>query len=80
MSSKINTMNKKDLIKHIAESLEKTLPKDLDYSLPAINTLAEYIVKLLLKVMLVQLEKKKLDRQIELLEKYEEQLGEVLFE
>ena len=37
-------MNKEDLIKHIAESLEETLPEDLEYSLPAINTTTGYVV------------------------------------
>lgn len=38
-------MNKEDLIKRIAESLEKTLPEDLEYSLPAINTTTGYVVE-----------------------------------
>ena len=37
-------MNKKDLIKHIAESLEKTLPEDLEYSFPTIKTTTGYVV------------------------------------
>ena len=38
-------MNKEDLIKHIAESLEKTLPEDLEYSFPNINTTTGYVVE-----------------------------------
>lgn len=31
-------MKKKDLIKHIVEGLEKSLPKNLEYNFPSINT------------------------------------------
>ena len=37
-------MNKEDLIKHIAESLEETLPEDLEYSFPDIKTTTGYVV------------------------------------
>ena len=37
-------MKKEDLIKHIAESLEETLPEDLEYSFPDIKTTTGYVV------------------------------------
>ena len=37
-------MNKEDLIKHIAESLEESLPENLVYDFPFINTLTGVVV------------------------------------
>ena len=37
-------MNKKDLIKHITESLEKTLPENLEYDFPSVQTSTGLVV------------------------------------
>lgn len=37
-------MNKEDLIKHIVGSLEKTLPENLEYDFPSVQTTTGYVV------------------------------------
>ena len=38
MSCKFEMMNKKDLIKHIVESLEESLSEGLEYNFPSVQT------------------------------------------
>ena len=44
MSCKFERLNKEDLIKHIAESLEKTLPEGLEYNFPSVQTTTGLVV------------------------------------
>lgn len=37
-------MKKEDLIKHIVGSLEKTLPDDLEYNFPSVQTTTGFVV------------------------------------
>ena len=44
MSCKFEMMNKKDLIKHIVESLEESLPEGLEYNFPSVQTTTGVVV------------------------------------
>ena len=44
MSCKFEMMNKKDLIKHIVESLEESLPEGLEYNFPYVQTTIGVVV------------------------------------
>ena len=58
-------MNKEDLIKHIAESLEKTLPDDLDYSLHIRKTTTGYVVDGNMRIGNVKIVRKEFEIEID---------------